>query len=79
MTKTGIPETDLVFKRTGEVFPCLPYSVGGIDSVTLRQYGKSYQSSAVSKDEFPPDRLEQRGSRKAVRAENLLEERWKNY
>ena len=40
------------------------------------QYGESYQPCAVSKDEFASDGLEQRGSRKAVRAENLLEE-WK--
>lgn len=40
------------------------------------QYGESYQSCAVSKDEFASDGVEQRGSRKAVRAENLLEE-WK--
>ena len=40
------------------------------------QYGESYQSCAVSKDEFASDGLEQRGSGKAVRVENLLEE-WK--
>ena len=40
------------------------------------QYGESYQSCAVSKNEFASDGVEQRGSRKAVRVENLLEE-WK--